>query len=236
MVMEDTEPYINKITNFAKNWFTVSTTKTSDLKEKELVQIKDLPYYPDKPKVTEYQFVEKEKLPLEHEFTAIRYAVRDGYEIIANRFGILDKSLTKAKDAVVVTEYQFVEKEKLPLEHEFTAIRYAVRDGYEIIANRFGILDKSLTKAKDAVVAADDYVRNEWTVLPKAMAITIGGMAGFVLGIKRYGIRKFVYAAGGLTTMAAFCYPNETVDIVRIGVLHAQRTWDDFKKSPETKK
>ena len=96
--------------------------------------------------------------------------------------------------------------------------------------SRFGIVDKSLTKARNAVVAADDYVRNEWTVLPKAMAITVGGMAGFVLGIRRYGIRKFIYAAGGLTTMAAFCYPHETVDIVRTGVAHAKRTWEDFQK------
>lgn len=66
--------------------------------------------------------------------------------------------------------------------------------------------------------------------MPKAAAITVGGMAGFVLGLKRYGIRKFVYALGGLTTMAAFCYPSETIDIVRTGAAHAQRTYEDFKK------
>lgn len=79
-------------------------------------------------------------------------------------------------------------------------------------------------------LATDRYVREEWTVLPKAAAITVGGMAGFVLGMRRYGIRKFLYATGGILTMAAFCYPHETVDIVRVGVAHAQRTYEDFQK------
>lgn len=77
---------------------------------------------------------------------------------------------------------------------------------------------------------ADHYLREEWTVLPKAAAITVGGMAGFVLGLRRYGIRKFVYATGGLLTMAAFCYPHEAIHVARTGVAHAQRTWEDFRE------
>ena len=30
--------------------------------------------------------------------------------------------------------------------------------------------------------------------------------------------------------MAAFCYPHETVDIVRTAVAHAERTYEDFQK------
>uniref|UniRef100_A0A914YXA2 MICOS complex subunit n=1 Tax=Panagrolaimus superbus TaxID=310955 RepID=A0A914YXA2_9BILA len=178
----DTEPLVTKIKNFGKSVFTLATAeKRSAELPPQLVAIKDLPIYNEK-----------------------------------------DKSI----------DYKFVEKEKLPLEHEFTTIRYAILDSYELFAQRFAIVDKALTKTKNAVVATDDYIRNEWTVLPKAAAITIGGMAGFVLGLRRYGIRKFIYSAGGLGTMAAFCYPNETVDIVRTGVAHAKRTYEDFKKSP----
>ena len=178
----DTEPLVTKITNFGKSVFSLATAdkKSAELPPK-LVAIKDLPIYNEK-----------------------------------------DKAV----------DLKFVEKEKLPLEKEFASMRYAARDSYEIFAQRFGIVDRALTKTKSAVVAADDYLRNEWTVLPKAAAITIGGMAGFVLGLRRYGIRKFIYAAGGLGTMAAFCYPNETVDIVRTGVAHTKRTYEDFKKSP----
>lgn len=73
-------------------------------------------------------------------------------------------------------------------------------------------------------------MRTEWTVLPKAAAITVGGMAGFVLGLRRYGIRKFVYAAAGLTTMAAFCYPYEAIEFSKTGWAHAKRTYEDFQQ------
>uniref|UniRef100_A0A7E4WAU6 MICOS complex subunit n=2 Tax=Panagrellus redivivus TaxID=6233 RepID=A0A7E4WAU6_PANRE len=146
------------------------------------------------------------------------------------------KDLPVYNESARLTDYKFVEKEKLPLESEFTTIRYAILDGYDVFASRFQVVDRALTKAKNVAIATDDYVRNEWTVLPKAAAITIGGMAGFVLGLKRYGIRKFVYAAGGLTTMAAFCYPHETVDFSRCVIAHAKRSYADFQKSPETPK
>lgn len=50
-----------------------------------------------------------------------------------------------------------------------------------------------------------------------------------MLGLRRYGIRKFVYAGAGLTTMAAFCYPHEAIEFSKIGWAHAQRTWEDFQ-------
>lgn len=72
-------------------------------------------------------------------------------------------------------------------------------------------------------------MESEWTVLPKAAAITVGGMAGFVFGLKRSAPRRFFYAGVGLATMAAFCYPYETVDFVRTGVAHSQQSWENFK-------
>ncbi|EYC36193.1 hypothetical protein Y032_0924g3057 [Ancylostoma ceylanicum] len=34
----------------------------------------------------------------------------------------------------------------------------------------------------------------------------------------------------GLATMAAFCYPHETVDVVRTGIAHSQMTWERFQQ------
>jgi hypothetical protein len=67
-------------------------------------------------------------------------------------------------------------------------------------------------------------------VLPKAAAITVGGLAGFALGMRRYGPRRFLYALGGLTMMTAFCYPAETIRLVRTGVAHSQMAWANFKQ------
>uniref|UniRef100_A0A0M3J2G3 MICOS complex subunit n=1 Tax=Anisakis simplex TaxID=6269 RepID=A0A0M3J2G3_ANISI len=70
-------------------------------------------------------------------------------------------------------------------------------------------------------------------LLPKAAAITMGGLAGFVLSLKRSGFRRVVYPTAGLLTMAAFCYPHETVHIIRTGIAHTQMAWYNFRESPE---
>ncbi|KAJ1363612.1 MICOS complex subunit MIC27 [Parelaphostrongylus tenuis] len=76
------------------------------------------------------------------------------------------------------------------------------------------------------------YLETEWTVLPKAAAITVGGMAGFVLGLKRGYIGRTLYTGLGLATMGAFCYPYETVDLVREGIGYSQRAWEQFQNPP----
>lgn len=56
-------------------------------------------------------------------------------------------------------------------------------------------------------------------------------MAGVLLSLRRYGVlRKIIYPTTGLLVIAAFCYPNETIDFVQIGIAHAEQTWQDFKQ------
>ena len=67
--------------------------------------------------------------------------------------------------------------------------------------------------------------------LAKAVAITIGGMGGFLLGIRRGGvIRQVFYSGVGMSAMASFCYPNETVDLLRASVQYGKRQWVQFKQ------
>ncbi|KAI6234489.1 Mitogen-activated protein kinase kinase kinase 4 [Aphelenchoides fujianensis] len=110
--------------------------------------------------------------------------------------------------------------------------RYAFRDFYSVVSDRFKPVDRAVQTAKETVVSTDEYLRREGTILPKAAAITIGGMAGFVLGLRRSGFRKLLYTTTGLLTMAAFTYPYEAIEFSQIGLAHAQRTWEDFKKAP----
>uniref|UniRef100_A0A1I7ZD01 MICOS complex subunit n=1 Tax=Steinernema glaseri TaxID=37863 RepID=A0A1I7ZD01_9BILA len=126
-------------------------------------------------------------------------------------------------------EYKFVEEDPLPLQTEFASIRYAFRDQYDLLTARFQTVEKATRCVKRTICKTDEYLRNEWTVLPKAAAITVGGLAGFVLGLKHGAIRRTLYTATGLTTMAAFCYPNETVDFVRTGIAHSEQAWEQFQ-------
>ncbi|EYC36192.1 hypothetical protein Y032_0924g3056, partial [Ancylostoma ceylanicum] len=82
-------------------------------------------------------------------------------------------------------QYKFVVEEPLPLQREFATVRQAFNTEYERFSGRFKAVDRTVTKSKDVLVKTKTYLEDEWTVLPKAAAITVGGMAGFVLGLKR---------------------------------------------------
>jgi len=90
-----------------------------------------------------------------------------------------------------------------------------------------------VTSAQNTVTRTKKYIQDEGTVLPKAAAITVGGMSGFLLGMKRGGvITRSFYSGLGMAVVAAFCYPYETVDLARVGVRSAQGKWDQFVSPP----
>lgn len=77
----------------------------------------------------------------------------------------------------------------------------------------------------------NSYLRSDKVaLLPKVAAISFGGMTGFLLSLRRYGkLRKVFYPFTGSLIMSAFCYPNETIDFIQIGLAHSERTWNNFK-------
>ncbi|VDN30544.1 unnamed protein product [Cylicostephanus goldi] len=95
------------------------------------------------------------------------------------------KSLPIYNDPKPEKRYKFVVEEPLPLQNGISHLRHAFETEYERLASRFRTVDKTVSKSKVALTKTKNYLEDEWTVLPKAAAITIGGMAGFVLGLKR---------------------------------------------------
>ncbi|KAK5986953.1 MICOS complex subunit [Trichostrongylus colubriformis] len=146
------------------------------------------------------------------------------------------KQLPLYGDDMPQKQYVFVEEDPLPLQREFATIRKTFGTEYDRIAEQFQMVDKTVQKSKEALIKTKRYVDEEWTVLPKAAAITVGGMAGFVLGLRRGLIGRSLTTAVGLATMAAFCYPYETVDVVRTGIAHSESAWERFTSSPEPPK
>ena len=131
-----------------------------------------------------------------------------------------------------ITDYRFVED--APVFGETFVRKLRCSQFMNSIKGRLGIVNQSLEPVKEAATATEDYIRAEQDLFPKAAAITLGGLAGFVMGMRSRGrMRRWIYATGGLLTMSAFCYPHETMQIIRTGIVHAQRTWEDFQKSPD---
>uniref|UniRef100_A0A1I7UJQ8 MICOS complex subunit n=1 Tax=Caenorhabditis tropicalis TaxID=1561998 RepID=A0A1I7UJQ8_9PELO len=129
-------------------------------------------------------------------------------------------------------QQKFIPEEPLPLQREFATVRIACEKEYARVAERFKIVDCAMTQTKKATLRCNKYLTEEWTALPKAAAITVGGMAGFVLGLKRGPVGRVLTTTVGLATMAAFCYPIEAVDVAKTGRAHAEQTWNSFQESP----
>uniref|UniRef100_A0A158Q6M0 MICOS complex subunit n=1 Tax=Dracunculus medinensis TaxID=318479 RepID=A0A158Q6M0_DRAME len=108
--------------------------------------------------------------------------------------------------------YKFIEDQPLFLQNQISAIRKIVTQEYDA---RFEGVDKTAKKAMKTMPLNKAF-QEEWSIIPKAAAITIGGLAVLYTGV-------------GLLSMAAFCYPNETVAIVRTGVTHSRIYWQNFK-------
>uniref|UniRef100_A0A914HFL2 MICOS complex subunit n=1 Tax=Globodera rostochiensis TaxID=31243 RepID=A0A914HFL2_GLORO len=99
---------------------------------------------------------------------------------------------------------------------------------------KLGFVNSTLAPVRDAANATEDFFRDEQlNLLPRAGAITLGGMAGFVMAMRRGGrLRRLFYPMVGMLTMTAFCYPRETVQTVRVGIAHSQAAWHNFKEAP----
>uniref|UniRef100_A0A0N5CE84 MICOS complex subunit n=1 Tax=Strongyloides papillosus TaxID=174720 RepID=A0A0N5CE84_STREA len=132
---------------------------------------------------------------------------------------------------VDLPKYTFVEDSPNLLQDYFKVTRYAVRDQYSLISERFETVEKFGKCVKKHYYNAKEYIGKEGTVVPKAFAITLGGMAGFIIGVKKYGIKKFAYATAGIATMTAFCYPEQTLDVCRTGYYHLLTQYEKIKEN-----
>lgn len=68
-----------------------------------------------------------------------------------------------------------------------------------------------------------EYLQEEDNTVPRAGAIAIGGMAGFILGLRGGFFRRLLFTSTGALGMAAICYPNEAAEYSEIAGKEAKR-------------
>ncbi|EFO19583.1 hypothetical protein LOAG_08907 [Loa loa] len=129
--------------------------------------------------------------------------------------------------------YKEVQELPLPIQKEMALLRRAT-------LQRFGNLGESYLNAEekskrffDSAQEFKRFLQEDYGLLPKAAAITVGGLTGFFLGMRKSVFRRFLYSGMGLLTMTAFCYPYETIAVSRTAVEHSKLAWDNFVRSPE---
>lgn len=71
-----------------------------------------------------------------------------------------------------------------------------------------------------------DYLQEEDNTTPRAGAIAIGGLAGFILALRGGAFRKLVFTSAGALSMAAICYPTEAKEYTHEAIKEAKRYLD----------
>jgi len=88
---------------------------------------------------------------------------------------------------------------------------------YQVVAKQ------SLAEGKQNVEGLIDYLRQEDNTLPKAGAIAIGALTGFIFGLRGRFFKRTIYATTGALGMAAVCYPKEAAEYTQIGLVEGKK-------------
>ncbi|CAK5085147.1 unnamed protein product [Meloidogyne enterolobii] len=116
-------------------------------------------------------------------------------------------------------------------EEYFRQLRVATNNFFGIPELNLSKVTETLEPVKDVASATEDFIRKENTELfPKLAAISWGGLGGYLYGRRKGFIKKYFSTSVGLLVMTAFCYPNETIRVVRTGFEHSKMSWEEFKK------
>uniref|UniRef100_A0A915MK86 MICOS complex subunit n=1 Tax=Meloidogyne javanica TaxID=6303 RepID=A0A915MK86_MELJA len=155
-------------------------------------------------------------------------ATMDDFDAQQNQLPIYATKVTDSQD--------FYTTERKPVfgQEYFRQLRIATNNFFGIPELNLSKVTKTLEPVKDVASATENFIRKENTELfPKLAAISWGGMGGYLYGRRKGFIKKYFYTSIGLLVMTAFCYPNETIRVVRTGFEHSKMTWEEFKKSPD---
>ncbi|BES97586.1 Apolipoprotein O [Nesidiocoris tenuis] len=81
------------------------------------------------------------------------------------------------------------------------------------------MIDQTTKETEDAV----EYLRQEENLLPRLGAIGLGGLAGYLLAIRRGIIRKMLYTSFGSGIVASVAYPNQALEYTEEVVAEAKK-------------
>ena len=73
-------------------------------------------------------------------------------------------------------------------------------------------------------------ISDESSSVPKAAAITAGGLTGLLIASRKGIVRKVLYTSLGLTAAAAACYPSQSRELVDLSAYIVRRRGPDLIK------
>ncbi|EJW83399.1 hypothetical protein WUBG_05689 [Wuchereria bancrofti] len=106
--------------------------------------------------------------------------------------------------------YKEVQELPMPIQKEMALLRRAALQRLGNFGESYLNVEDKSKKVFNSTQEFQQFLREDYGLLPKAAAVTIGGL-----------------------TVTAFCYPYEAIAVTRIAFEHGKVAWDNFVRSPE---
>ncbi|CAB3221086.1 unnamed protein product [Arctia plantaginis] len=111
-----------------------------------------------------------------------------------------EKSPSYLKSTLLIPIRSVREQVQVAIDHTST-VKHSVQDHYHDLMDR-----------TDWMV---NYLREEDNKEVRYGAVAMGGLTGFIFGLRGGIIRRVIYAGAGTTVMGLVCFPEETKDILQ---------------------
>lgn len=102
------------------------------------------------------------------------------------------------------------------LENAFYKARTSIQDQFKFMDGFMSRSKQIAETAKAHTMTTIDYISDEGNTIPKAIAITGGGLFGLLLSARRGFLRKLIYTSAGVATMTGVCYPKQSKETLEV--------------------
>lgn len=106
-------------------------------------------------------------------------------------------------------EYELVEEPPGQVENAVHYVRTSLSPYYSAVESASERVGHIYTTAVEHSKSSYEYVTREENMVARAMAISLGGLTGIILGARGGMFKKLIYGTVGATAAAAACYPKE---------------------------
>lgn len=109
------------------------------------------------------------------------------------------------------------------LESGIRGVRTEVQAGISMLDDQkkwlTDVIDKGIAHTHSSI----DYLNEPQNVMARSGAIALGGLTGFLFGVRGGFIKKVLYTATGAGVVASFCYPQKAEEYARDALFEARK-------------
>ncbi|XP_055707207.1 MICOS complex subunit MIC27-like, partial [Phlebotomus papatasi] len=112
---------------------------------------------------------------------------------------------------------------KSEIEGAIRVVRQEIGEAAKMVSSNRKQLTDAYDKAKDQTIFIRNYLNEEQNTIPRIGAVAIGGLTGFIFGLRGGLIRRLFYGSLGAGAIAAVCYPKEAEKLSHEGLGELKR-------------